>query len=65
MFSLVRHWGVCPVCSGDVDLDWGGAAFPDRMIGRCSDAPLEHVFSFDPVRLIGEPLRQSATADAV
>ena len=64
MFSLVRHWGVCPVCSGDVDLDWGGAAFPDRLIGRCSDAPLEHVFSFDPVRLIGEPLRQSATANA-
>lgn len=55
--SLVRHWGFCPTCSAEVDLDEGGAAFPDRLIGRCQDAPLEHVYSFDPVRLIGEPLR--------
>lgn len=56
-FAVVRHWGICPICSAEVDLDWGGNAFPDRMIGRCHDAPLEHVFSFDPVRLVGEPLR--------
>jgi hypothetical protein len=55
-FSFVRHWGNCPICAAEVDLDDGGRAFPDRIIGRCSDAPLEHVFSFDPVRLIGEPL---------
>jgi len=57
VFSLVRHWGVCPVCAAEVDLASGGTAFPDRLIGRCHDAPLEHVFSFDPVRLVGEPLR--------
>ena len=57
VFSIVRHWGLCPVCAAEVDLDVGGAAFPDRLIGRCHDAPLEHVFSFDPVRLVGEPLR--------
>lgn len=56
-FAVVRHWGTCPVCSAEVDLDAGGTAFPDRLVGRCHDAPLEHVFSFDPVRLIGEPLR--------
>lgn len=56
-FAVVRHWGICPICSAEVDLDWGRKAFPDRLIGRCHDAPLEHVFSFDPVRLIGEPLR--------
>lgn len=56
-FAVVRHWGVCPICSAEVDLDSGGTAFPDRLIGRCHDAPLEHVFSFDPVRLVGEPLR--------
>lgn len=56
-FSVVRHWGTCPICSAEVDLDWGGNAFPDRLIGRCHDAPLEHVFSFDPVRLTGEFLR--------
>ena len=56
-FSVVRHWGICPICSAEVDLDWGVSAFPDRLIGRCHDAPLEHVFSFDPVRLTGEFLR--------
>ena len=58
VFSLVRHWGVCPVCAAEVDLAAGRAAFPDRLVGRCNDAPLEHVFSFDPVRLVGAPLRQ-------
>lgn len=57
-FAVVRHWGICPMCSAEVDLDSGGTAFPDRLIGRCHDAPLEHVFSFDPVRLVGAPLRR-------
>lgn len=57
-FSVVRHWGICPICSSEVDLDDGGRAFPDRLVGRCHDAPLEHVFSFDPVRLVGAPLRE-------
>ena len=55
-FAIVRHWGTCPICSAEVDLDYGRAAFPDRLVGRCHDAPLEHVFSFDPVRLVGWPL---------
>ncbi len=55
-FAVVRHWGTCPICSAEVDLDHGRAAFPDRLVGRCHDAPLEHVFSFDPVRLVGRPL---------
>lgn len=56
-FSVVRHWATCPICSAEVDLDYGRKAFPDRLVGRCHDAPLEHVFSFDPVRLTGTPLR--------
>lgn len=63
-FAIVRHWGICPICSAEVDLDSGGTAFPDRLIGRCHDAPLEHVFSFDPVRLVGEPLRRGALSEA-
>src|SRR3546814_553423 len=55
-FAVVRHWGICPICSAEVDLDSGRAAFPDRLVGRCHDAPLEHVFSFDPVRLVGKAL---------
>ena len=63
-FAVVRHWGICPICSAEVDLDSGRTAFPDRLIGRCHDAPMEHVFSFDPVRLVGEPLRRGAYAEA-
>lgn len=57
VFSVVRHWGICPVCSAEVDIQNGGRDFPGRLVGRCSDAPLEHVFSFDPVLLKGRPLR--------
>lgn len=52
-FSVVRHWGTCPLCSADVDLRSGAPSFPGRLVGRCSDSPLEHVFSFDPVTLSG------------
>lgn len=57
VFSVVRHWGVCPVCSAEVDIQDGGSEFPGRLVGRCADAPLEHVYSFDPVLLTGRPLR--------
>ncbi len=55
-FSVVRYWGTCPVCSGEVDLREGRRDFPGRLVGRCSNAPSEHVFSFDPVRLTGRDL---------
>lgn len=58
VFSVVRHWGTCPVCAAEVDLADGGDSFPERLVGRCHDAPAEHLFSFDPVRLVGYPLRQ-------
>lgn len=55
-FQFVRHWGTCPICAGEVEIAAGGQAFPGRLVGRCSDSPLEHVFSFDPVSLTGAPL---------
>ena len=57
VFAVVRHWGICPVCSAEVDIQDGGREFPGRLVGRCADAPLEHVYSFDPVLLTGRPLR--------
>lgn len=57
-FYVVRHWAICPVCAAEIDLSDGGEEFPGRLVGRCSDAPLEHVYSFDPVRLMGIPLRK-------
>jgi|GEM_PF-531135 len=59
-FQLERHHGTCPLCSGEVDVFEGGKAFPGRLIGRCSDSPIEHVFSFDPVSRVGHPLLQHA-----
>ena len=56
-FQLVRHYGTCPICSADVEITEGGRAFPGRIVGRCADSPLEHVFSFDPVSLSGSSLR--------
>ena len=53
-FQFIRHHGTCAICSGEVEVVEGGKAFPDRLVGRCSDSPLEHVFSFDPVLLRGK-----------
>lgn len=55
--SLVRHKAECIFCGSDVELLQGGVDFPGRVVGRCREAPLEHVFSFDPVALRGLPLR--------
>lgn len=55
-FQLARHWGTCSLCAGEVEIATGGQAVPGRLVGRCSDSPLEHVFSFDPVSLTGAPL---------
>lgn len=60
MFSVVRHWGTCTECAAEVDLEDGGREFPGRLVGRCHDAPSEHVFSFDPVKLTGRALRSQA-----
>ena len=53
-FQLVRHHATCPICSGEVDVPDGGRSFPGRLVGRCSESPLEHVFSFVPVVLQGQ-----------
>ena len=56
--SLLRYHAICICCGGTVDLDNGGQAFPGRIIGRCGDSPLEHVYSFDVVLRNGERIRQ-------
>lgn len=55
--SLVRYSSTCTTCAGTVELSNGRTDFPGRIIGRCRDSPMEHVFSFDPVSLSGHPLR--------
>jgi hypothetical protein len=54
--SLVRHSATCPICSGTIEIRAGKAAYPGRLVGRCSDNPREHVYSFDAVTLTGRLL---------
>lgn len=62
--SLVRYSSTCTTCAGTVELSDGRADFPGRIIGRCRESPMEHVFSFDPVSLSGYPLRPLAVPKA-
>lgn len=56
VLRLVRYVATCPVCGGDMHLASGAPEWKRRTVGRCADAPREHVFSFDPVKLIGARL---------
>ncbi len=56
VLRLVRYVATCPICGGDVQLASGAPEWKRRTIGRCVDAPREHVFSFDPVMLTGRRL---------
>jgi len=56
-FQLVRHSGTCLLCAGEVEISGGGQTCPGRLVGRCSDSPIGHVFSFDPLMLSGHLLR--------
>ena len=49
ILRLVRYSAACPVCGSDLHLADGAPGHPRRTVGRCLDAPREHVFSFDPV----------------
>lgn len=55
-WRIVRYSSTCPVCSGDIYVSDGAPAFPRRLVGRCSESPREHVFSFDRVTRLGQPL---------
>lgn len=57
VIRLVRYQAVCPICGADIHLGEGAPSDPRRVLGRCIDAPREHVFTFDPVSHCGRPLR--------
>lgn len=54
---LVRYSGVCPVCAGQIGLRYGDGAEARRLFGACSEAPQDHVFSFDRVTRKGRRVR--------
>lgn len=55
--SLVTYSGKCPICRGRVSIHGGGLQFKGRLIGKCAESPVEHVFSFDHVTRTGRYLR--------
>jgi hypothetical protein len=57
LISLVRYSAPCPICGATIYLDEGSPDFPRRMVGRCSESPREHLFSFDRVTRKGTVLR--------
>jgi hypothetical protein len=54
---FVRYSSTCSICGATVYLDDGSPDFPRRMVGRCSESPREHIFSFDRVTRMGRVLR--------
>lgn len=58
LIRLVRYTSACGICGATVSLGAGDPAYPRRLIGRCSESPREHVFSFDRVTTKGRRLNQ-------
>jgi len=55
--KAVRYVAPCPLCGGRVSATKGRLEFFGRIVGRCEEAPVEHVFSFDHVTRNGKCLR--------
>lgn len=55
--KAVRYVAPCPLCGGKVSATSGRLEFWGRIVGRCEEAPVEHVFSFDHVTRNGKHLR--------
>jgi hypothetical protein len=56
---IVSYASTCPLCKSRIEVENGGKEFHHRLIGRCLEAPLEHVYSFDRALRIGRALRSN------
>lgn len=56
--KAVSYSATCPICEGKIFAKSGGLEFYGRIIGRCNNSPLEHIFSFDHVSRRGVYLRK-------
>lgn len=53
-FRVVSYVSECPVCGGRVDVEKGRGTMSGRLVGRCSESPTEHVYTFDPQTKVGK-----------
>jgi hypothetical protein len=54
---MVSFVSTCPLCEARIEVEKAGKEFHRRLIGRCIESPIEHIYSFDRVLRIGKPLR--------
>src|SRR5690606_21981786 len=67
--QIVRYTGTCPICSSTLELAHGKQQFPGRIVARCRESPIEHVYSFDRITRegvalvteLGEPSQTSSS----
>jgi hypothetical protein len=57
-FRVVIYSSTCPICKSRIEVENGGREFHNRLIGRCTEVPLEHVYSFDRFLCKGKALRR-------
>lgn len=50
---LTQYKGVCPLCSGSVDIVVGKGQHKNRLIGQCEMSGQEHIYSFDHITKVG------------
>lgn len=55
--KAVHYTATCPRCKGKVFAKSGGLSFWGRIVGRCENSPIEHIYSFDHVTRKGKALR--------
>lgn len=57
-FRIVSYVGKCIVCGGRVDVEKGKKYMAGRLIGQCSNSPVEHVYSFDHISKLGKLIHE-------
>ena len=50
---ITAFQSVCPICSAQIQIDYGKPDLKELLVGRCRESPLAHVYSFDMNTLKG------------
>lgn len=53
-FRIVSYVGECLICKSKVDVEKGKGHLSGRLIGRCTDSPTEHIYTFDHQTKLGK-----------
>jgi len=56
VIKIRRYTAECPICGGMLRVAEGEPDFEQRLVGRCTNSPREHVYSFDRQTKRGRPL---------